>query len=132
MLKRLFTSTTRVKILRLLMFNPDRWYHLREIAREIKATPAYVKKEIDNLREINLINKKRKGNLTLFNINKKSLILTELRELFLKSDYLLFKQMCEKTKLPESDTLLELSTMLSATELQRFKKIKEGLNEKHQ
>ena len=40
--------------------------------------------------------------------------------------------MCEKTKLPESDTLLELSTMLSATELQRFKKIKEGLNEKHQ
>jgi predicted transcriptional regulator with HTH domain len=113
MLDKLFTSTTRVKILRMLMFNPGRQYYLRELARKIKTTPTYVKKEIENLQELGLVQKRKKGNLTLFRINEDSLIFNELKELFIKSDYVLFRQMYEKTAAPDTDTLAEFNSILN-------------------
>ena len=88
MLERLFTSKTRIKILSLLMFNQDKEYHLREIARIIKISPVYAAKELENLSKLNLINKSKKGNLSLYSINKNCIILDELRQIFIKTDYL--------------------------------------------
>src|SRR3989344_2776913 len=88
MLKRLFTSTTRIKILLLLLFNQDQEYHLREIGRSINASPRYVSKEMGNLQKINLVRMQKKGTMHLYSINKNSIILPELRLLFLKTDYL--------------------------------------------
>ena len=87
MLEKLFTSKTRTKILMLLMFQ-DKEYHLREIARNISVSPIYVSKELENLAEINLVRKVKKANLNLYSLNKKSIILPELKSMFLKTDYL--------------------------------------------
>src|SRR3989338_3701132 len=88
MLEQLITSKTRIRILTLLMFNRDKEYHLREIARLIDISPKYVGKELEKLLKINLVNKYEKGNLNIYSINKKSIILNELRQMFIKTDYL--------------------------------------------
>ena len=88
MLEALFTSHTRIKILSLLMFHPDKEYHLREIARIIQASPRYVSKELEKLLRINLVHTYAKGNLTIYAINRNNSILPELRAIFLKTDFI--------------------------------------------
>ena len=88
MLEHLITSTTRINLLKHLLFNQDKEYHLRELARIIKTSPIYVSKELANLQHLNLIIKTKKGNLIFYIINKHCIILNELRSLFLKTDYL--------------------------------------------
>ena len=87
MLERLITSKTRTKILQLLLFNNEE-LHLREIARLIKITPIYVKKELDNLEKLDLIIKTDKANLTLYKINNNSSLIIDLRSLFIKTDFI--------------------------------------------
>lgn len=88
MLERLLTSKTRVRILELLMFNQDKEYHLREIARLIKISPIYAAKELANLAKLNLAKKSKKANLSIYSINKECVFLSELKQIFLKTDYL--------------------------------------------
>ena len=88
MLEKLFTSKTRTKVLPLLMFNQDREYHLREIARLINISPIYASKELDNLTKINLVKKVKKANLSIYSINKDCVFLNELKQIFIKTDYL--------------------------------------------
>lgn len=87
MLERLFTSKARVKILKLLIFSMGE-FHLREIARRTKVSAPYVKKELGNLKVLNLILESRKGNMKLFKINKSSPIFGELKRIFLKTEVL--------------------------------------------
>ncbi len=95
MLERLFTSKTRIRILKTLLFNPGRQFHLRELSREIGITPTYVKKELQNLQEINLVLKSRRANLTLFQINKTSPIFPELRSIFRRTGGIKFREKME-------------------------------------
>lgn len=88
MLEHLFTSQTRIKVLSLLMFNQDKEYHLREIARLVKTSPIYVAKELDNLSKLNLVKKSKKANLSIYQINKDNIILNDLKRVFIKTDYL--------------------------------------------
>jgi predicted nucleotidyltransferase len=88
MLEQLFTSKTRIRILSLLMFNQDKEYHLREIGRLINISPKYVGKELEKLLKINLVNRYEKGNMNIFSINKGNIILNELKQIFIKTDYL--------------------------------------------
>lgn len=88
MLENLFTSRTRVRLLQLLLFNQDRAFHLRELARLIDASAVHVSRELDKLRKLNLVEKARQANLTLYSLNKGCVILEELRRLFMKTDYL--------------------------------------------
>lgn len=84
MLGRLFTSKTRVKILDLLLFNEDKDYYLRELARIINISPIYVSKELNNLLKLKLVNKTVRGNLTIYSIKKDNNILKDLRSIFIK------------------------------------------------
>lgn len=88
MLERLFTSGTRIRILSHLMFHQDSVFHLRELARLIQGSPIHVAHELDNLLMLNLVKKDRRGNLNLYSINRDCVILPELRQIFLKTDYL--------------------------------------------
>jgi len=101
LLENLFTSRVRVNILKLLIFNSDKEFHLREIARKIDANPTYVKKELQNLKEINLVSESKKGNLSLFKINRNSLIFPELKNIFIKTEYFLelIKKSLKKLKI---------------------------------
>jgi len=101
MLEKLFTSETRTRILKILLFNPDKEIHLRELSREIKITPIYVKKELQNLEQLNLVLSSKKGNLTLFKINRNSNIFSELKSIFLKTEFLseIIKKSIKKLKI---------------------------------
>ena len=101
MLEKLFTSKTRIRILELLIFNPDREFHLREISRKIKITPIYVRRELQNLKELNLVLESKKGNLSLFRINRNSPIFAELKNIFIKTEYFgeLIKKSLKKLKI---------------------------------
>jgi predicted nucleotidyltransferase len=88
MLEKLFTSKARVKILELLIFDPLSDFHLREISRRTKVSAPYVKKELAQLRKINLVKETVRGNLKLYRINKDSPIIEDIKRIFLKTDSL--------------------------------------------
>ena len=81
MLKRLFTSKTRIKILEYLFFNKKETY-LREIAKELKLSTNAIKRELDNLLVLELINKKKNKII----LNKSNPFLNDLKNIFLKTD----------------------------------------------
>ena len=81
MLEKLFTSKTRVKILDYLFFRKKETY-LREIAKKLKLSSSAVKRELDNLLDLGLINK-QKNKITL---NESNLLIEDLEKIFLKTD----------------------------------------------
>lgn len=85
MLEKLFTSKNRIKILRFLFFETEET-HLREIARKLKISPSAVKRELENLEKIGLI-KKQKNKIKL---NKKNNIAEDLKNIFIKTDYIVY------------------------------------------
>ncbi len=88
MLERLFTSKTRLELLKILLFSEGKNFHIRELAKEIKITPTLVSKELNNLYEIGIVNKENKANLILFSINNNCSFLKELKQIYIKTDYL--------------------------------------------
>jgi predicted nucleotidyltransferase len=87
MLNKLFSSNIRVKILSLFLFNDDLNYYVREISKLINAHPSQVLKELSNLEDLNLIVKYKKGNLSIYKINKSNIFLTDLKNIFLKTEF---------------------------------------------
>lgn len=86
MLERLFTSTTRVNILEEFLLNPGNEYHIRGLARIVKATPIYVQKELKNLELMGLLDSRKKGNMILYKMRTKSPIAEDLKRIFLKTE----------------------------------------------
>ena len=85
MLEKLFTSKNRIKILQFLLFEKHETY-LREIAKELKISTSAVKREIENLINLGIITKQRNK----LELNKKSNILDDLKNIFIKTDYLYY------------------------------------------
>lgn len=88
MLERIFTSKTRIRLLELFLFNPDKDYYLREIAKKIDITPIYVKKELENLEGFGLVKKERRGKIILFSTNRESPVFEDLKRIFIKTESL--------------------------------------------
>jgi predicted nucleotidyltransferase len=86
MLERLFTSKSRVKILEFLFLNPSGEFHLREISRQTGVSAPYVMREMANLVALGLVSKRSQGNLVLFRLNRDSVIVEELKRIFLKTE----------------------------------------------
>ena len=85
MLEKLFTSKNRIKIISFLFFEKTETY-LREISKELKISPSAVKREIENLEIMGII-KKQKNKIIL---NEKSNILEELKNIFIKTDFIVY------------------------------------------
>ncbi len=85
MIEKLFTSKTRIKIISFFLFGKNE-SHIREISRELKISVSAVKREIDNLKSIGLINLD-KNKITL---NKNCNYLEDLKNLFIKTDYIIY------------------------------------------
>ena len=85
MLKKLFTSSTRVKLLKLFFMNREREFYLRELSRITGENPNSIKRELENLKSIGLIIERKRGNQKLYRVNKLSPIHEELRKIVLKT-----------------------------------------------
>ncbi|MFH1588134.1 MAG: nucleotidyltransferase domain-containing protein [Candidatus Diapherotrites archaeon] len=88
MLVKLFSSNSRTKLLSLFLFGSGKEFHLREIAGLIEVTPIYVSKELSNLVDLGILNNSRRANLSIYSLNEKCIFLNELKELFIKTDFL--------------------------------------------
>ncbi len=86
MLEKLFNSKARFEILKLLLFNKDKEYHLREISKVTKLAPSVVFYELQNLKKINLVTYEKKANLVIYSINQNNPIIQDLKNIFIKTD----------------------------------------------
>jgi DNA-binding MarR family transcriptional regulator len=62
-----------IKVLRLLINNPEREFYLREIARLTKVSPATIYRIIKTLKELELVVEKRNKYLKIYSANQKNL-----------------------------------------------------------
>lgn len=81
----LFPNQYRRNVLALLMLNPQKWLHLRELARLTGASPGTLKKELDALTAVGLLRLQRVGNQTQFSANIDHPVFPELSGLVRKT-----------------------------------------------
>ena len=62
MLKNIFVSEVRVKILKLLLLNPTKQFHVRAIVRAVNAEINAVRRELDNLISVGLLKRRQSSN----------------------------------------------------------------------
>ncbi|MCC6643759.1 hypothetical protein IT411_03345 [Candidatus Peregrinibacteria bacterium] len=84
MLKRLFTSTTRVKLLTIFLLNPEREFFIRELTRELGEQINSIRRELDNLKKLGLLKTHDKNRKKFYTVNKNFLLFSELKTIVLK------------------------------------------------
>ena len=85
MLKQLFTSNARVKLLTLFLLNPEKEYFVRELTRLLNEQINSVRRELDNLKKIGLLRTRTKSRRKFYTVNTNFLIYEELRAIMLKA-----------------------------------------------
>ncbi|NQT49237.1 hypothetical protein HQ571_00930 [Candidatus Kuenenbacteria bacterium] len=108
MFEQLFGSKTRVKLMRVFLDNPEKRYFVRELTRETDCLINSVRRELDNLINLKLINvqerrgkdgdKKAQNVKKYYHLNQKNLFQQDLINLFAKGKILLEKKLIEKIK----------------------------------
>lgn len=83
-LDKLFGSKTRVKLLTLLLANPERSYYVREITRRLDERINSIRRELANLEKIGLVSSQSRRRKRYYNVNVECPIYPELRALILK------------------------------------------------
>jgi predicted nucleotidyltransferase len=83
---KLFSSKTRVEILKLFLFNQDNSFYQRQISVLSHQPIRGVQREVEKLQYLGLIEKSIKGNRIYYQVNKKCPILEELKAIFFKSE----------------------------------------------
>lgn len=86
-LKALFTSRTRVKLLTVFMQNPDGEYFIRELTRMLDEQINSVRRELDSLKKIGLLRSKAKNRKKYYVVNKNFIIFNELSSMIAKSSH---------------------------------------------
>ena len=86
MLQQLFVSEVRLKILKLLLLNPDKSYHVRAIVRAVGAEINAVRRELDNLIGINLLRKRQSSNKLFYTVDTTHLLYSDLLSLLSKEE----------------------------------------------
>ena len=81
----LFPNQYRRRVLSLLLMNPQKWLHLRELARLTASSPGTLKKELDALTAAGLLNTQKMGNQIQFSANVAHPVFPELSGLIRKT-----------------------------------------------
>jgi len=89
MLEQLFSSRTRVKLLKKFLLNPDSKYYVRELTREIGERINSVRRELDNLLGIGFLISFNQDQKKYFQVNKDFLLLAEMESLIIKAQSLI-------------------------------------------
>jgi DNA-binding transcriptional ArsR family regulator len=86
MLKELLVSDVRIKILKLLILNPDKSYHVRAIVRAVGAEINAVRRELENLTNINLLRRRQSSNRIYFSVDTNHVYYSDLLSLMGKEE----------------------------------------------
>lgn len=85
MLKEIFSSNTRVKLLNIFLLNPTEEYFIRELTRLLDEQINSIRRELDNLKKIGLLKARSKNRKKYYHVNEDFVIFHELRAIFLKA-----------------------------------------------
>ncbi len=85
-LKSLFSSTTRIKLLKTFLLNPDQEYFIRELTRMLDEQINSVRRELNNLKRIGLLKARNRDRKKYFYLDPTFLIYSELTSIFQKDD----------------------------------------------
>lgn len=86
MLSNIFVSEVRVKILKLLLLNSTKGFHVRAIVRAVDAEINAVRRELDNLYGIDLITRRQSSNRIYYKANTEHPFFNDLLSLVCKED----------------------------------------------
>ena len=85
MLNKLFSSKTRVEILKLFLFNTSNSFYQRQISNLTAQSIRGVQREVDKLNRIGIIERSIQGNRIYYKVNKRCPIIQDLKNIFFKS-----------------------------------------------
>jgi predicted transcriptional regulator len=87
MLKMLFTSNTRLKLLDHFFNHPFRSFYLRELQRTLDESLTPLRRELGKMEQIGLLQSRREGNQKYYALNREFIIYPELQNIFTKMRY---------------------------------------------
>jgi hypothetical protein len=85
MLKRLFTSNTRIKLLTLFLLKPDEEFFIRELTRKLSEQINSIRRELDNLKKMGFLRAKMKNSKKYYCVNHNFIFLEELKSIIVKA-----------------------------------------------
>ena len=85
MLKALFSSKARIKLLTTFLLNVDEEYFIRELTRKLDEQINSIRRELSNLKKIGLLRSRVKNRKKYYYVNKDFIILNELKDIILKA-----------------------------------------------
>lgn len=85
MLKRLFTSGARIKLLETFLLNPDGEFFIRELTRRLGEQINSIRRELGNLKSFGLLRSRFKNRKKFYIVNKHFILFNELRSIILKA-----------------------------------------------
>lgn len=85
MLKSLFTSKTRIELLKLFLLNPEASFYQRQIEQKTHFPIRAIQRELINLCAIGLLIKSTSGNRNYYSLNKVHPLRNDLKNIILKS-----------------------------------------------
>jgi len=83
-LKKLFVSAVRIKILDLMLLDPTKSLHVRAIVRRVGAEINAVRRELENLTNIGLFTRRRSSNRLYYTVDTNHVFYSELLSLLSK------------------------------------------------
>ncbi len=84
MLKALFSSNTRIKLLRTFLLNPEQEYFIRELTRLLDEQINSVRRELNNLKRIGFLKCRNKDRKKFYFLDQSFIIYPELSSMFQK------------------------------------------------
>jgi len=85
MLKKLFTSNARIKLLKIFLLNPGEEYFIRELTRILDEQINSVRRELDNLKQVGLLKAKVKNRKKYYRVNTGFIFFNELKSMIEKN-----------------------------------------------
>jgi len=85
MLKQLLGSRTRISILKLFVFSPDKEYYIREIERLIKEPFDPLRMELRRLENIGLLKSRTSGRQKYYSVNPNHTLFPDIKSIILKT-----------------------------------------------
>ncbi len=106
MLKALFGSQTRVKLLQIFLLNPDNEYFVRELTRKLSEQINSVRRELINLKKIGLLKFHSRNRKKYYFLDKSFVLYPELKTIIMKSQDSKYDLVKNLGKFGEIDLLL--------------------------
>ena len=83
-LKALFSSQTRVKLLSTFLLHPEEEYYIRELTRLLHEQINSIRRELENLRRIGLVKARHRNRKKYYRVDPEFPLYQELRNIFSK------------------------------------------------